>query len=421
MEGFAESRLDNGLTVVTYRIPYVRSAAVGMWVAAGGRYEDEEICGISHFLEHMLFKGTGKRSARQIKEEIEGRGGRLNGFTDNECTCYYAWVVEDKLVDALDVLSDMVLDPALQEEDIDKERGVIHEEIRMNYDIPMRYVSILFGQVLFPDHPLGNPLVGTHENIDKFTREDFRAYMRKRYTPDNIVVAVAGKIEHEQVVEQVGRFFEGRSDKGEHGFLPVDEEKESTPYLVKSQPVEQVHMCIGMRGYDRKHPARYALTILNVILGGNMSSRLFEEIRDKRGLAYYIGSNAYFLADTGIFKVAEGVDPKRAREALRVTLEEMRKLKEEVVGEEELVRAKEFAKGQLILGLEDPVRWMIHLGEQRLCLGWVENVESIMEGIDKVTQDDILHVAQDIFRDEKLRLAVVGPVDEGEIVEELHF
>ncbi|MCD5390934.1 insulinase family protein [candidate division NPL-UPA2 bacterium] len=407
---YQETVLENGLTVVTHRMPSASSSSVGLWIRAGGRFETKDNNGVSHFLEHLLFKGTKKRSYRQIKESIEGIGGSLNGFTAEELTCYLAKVIGKHLPLALDVLSDMVLNPLLKEEDVEKERMVIVEEIKMYEDLPASYVHALFGELLWPDQPLGFMIAGRQEVIATMGRDEILNYKNRLYNPSNLVVAVAGKLEHQKVVEEVKKAFGALPRRQRNRFSKVQEKQSKPRIKLKSKDTEQTHLCLGGKALPRDHPDKYALGILNVILGGNMSSRLFNEVREKRGLAYEIRSSIARFQDTGALVISAGVDNRKVAETIKIILRELKKFKEREVSKKEFQQGKEFVIGQLLLSLEDTTNYMHWLGENKLCLGRVPSVEEVLDGIKKVTARDLHRIANGLFTNENLNLALIGPV-----------
>ncbi len=417
---YRETILDNGIGIVSFQMPEMNSATLGIWIGVGSRYETGRNNGVSHFLEHLLFKGSRKRSSRKIREDIEGVGGSLNGFTTEECTCYLAKVVGGKLELALDVLADMVLHPLLRKEDIEKERGVIREEISRQKDLPMQYVHVLFSRLMWGKHPLGSNICGTAETVDSLARKDISEYKGSFYKPANIVVAVAGKLEHERIVEVVFRRFSSiRKSMGNKPSLL--KKKQTKPRLVvESRKTAQTHICLGTRALPHGHPDRYILSILNIILGGNMSSRLFEEVREKRGLAYHIDSHVQKFVDTGAFVISAGIDSRRISGAIRVILKEMRKVREKDVFKKELLQAKEFCRGQILLSMEDTSNRMLWLGENKLALGRVPPVEEVLEGIEKVTAHDLHRLSSELFHDGGMNLALIGP-HEHETVEKIFY
>jgi len=406
---YNETILKNGLSIISFQMPEMNSVSVGIWVNVGSRYENGRNNGISHFIEHLLFKGSEKRTCRKIKEDIEGIGGSLNGFTSEECTCYLAKVTGKRIELALDVLADMVLHPLFREGDIEIERGVIREEISRQRDLPMQYVHVLFSQLIWGKHPLGMNICGTLEAVDSLTGDDISKYKATFYKPGNVVIAVAGKIEHEKIVETVSGMFSSPGKSKRKSPSPFSKKQRKPRIIVETRETQQTHICLGMQAMPHGHPDRYILAVLNTILGGNMSSRLFEEVREKRALAYHIGSYTQKFADTGVFLVSAGIDPRRISDAIRIILKEMKKIGEKNVFKKELFQAKEFCRGQLLLSMEDTSNRMLWLGENKLALGKVPSVEKILHGIEKVSADDLQRLAAELFLSRKMNLAVIGP------------
>jgi len=408
---YSETTLNNGLAIVTHRMPQSASASIGFWIRAGGRFETRENNGISHFLEHLLFKGTQKRTYYQIKEEIEGRGGSLNGFTAEEATCYLARVMSRHLPTAIDVLSDMILNPLLEDEHIERERMVVLEEIKMYRDLPSTYVHALFDELLWPEQPLGFMIAGREEVITSLKRDEMLDYKNKLYNSANIVVAVSGNINHEEVVSEVERVFLSLPDGQRNHFSGVVEKQSEPEVKVKTKDTEQTHLCLGGRALHRDHPDKYAAIVLNTILGGNMSSRLFNEVREKRGLAYEIHSSISGFYDTGMLVISAGVDNRKVSESVSIILKEMRRFKEEMVSHEELERAKEFIIGQIVLALESTSAHMHWLGENKLLLERTLTPLEVMREVKKIKAEDVQRVANKVFVDENLNLALIGPLE----------
>ncbi len=412
---YRESILENGAGIITYRMPGMNSISAGVWLRAGSRYESLRDNGISHFMEHLVFKGTKKRSGREISRQIEGAGGSLNGFTSQESTCYLARVESAKLNKCLDVLLDMVFNPLLKQSDVDKERSVIREEIGRIIDLPMHYVHVLFDSLIWGGHPLGYNISGTVESIRDITGGALKAYRQRFHKSCNVVLSCAGDVDHESVLRHAGKLFPDEEPSGMEAPSPVKGSQRRKRLSVENRPTEQTHLCLGVRTFPFNHPDRYVLSVLSVILGGNMSSRLFEEVREKRGLAYNISSSVHRLSDAGSFIISAGVAPLRIGEAVRVILNEVRKLCDRDVYKKELSMAKEFLRGQTLLNMEDTSSVMLWAGENKLLSGSVPRVEDILEGIRRVAADDIRRVACGIFREEKLNLAVIGPNERKEI------
>lgn len=414
--------LDNGLRVITCEMPHMESVSIGIWVGIGSRYETFEQNGVSHFLEHILFKGTKKRTGKQISEEIEGRGGALNAFTGEEYTCYYFKLPNQHFQKGFDILSDMFLYPAFDKEEIKKEKEVVYEEINMYLDQPAQHVHELFNELLWPNQPLGKMILGSQETLQKLSPEDIAGYKNNGYVPQKTVIAVAGRVTHEEVVEETKRTFclDGAREIPYFKAVEENQKKPDTRFLEKK--TEQFHLCLGVRSYHREHPDRYAERLLSIALGENMSSRLFQEIREERGLAYDIHSSVSRYYDTGIFTVSAGLEKTKLKKAIAVILQQMGKLKKELLSEEELGRAKEYFIGQLVLGLEKTMNNMLWVGENLLCSDQVLTKAEVIEKIQEVDSAQIRKVANELFVNSKLNLSLIGPVkSKNEILSELHF
>lgn len=413
------SQLPGGVRVVTAPMPHMESVSVGLWIGIGGRYEPERLSGVSHFIEHLLFKGTTRRSAKQISQTVEGIGGYLNAFTGEETTCYYAKASYRHLDTLLDVLSDMYLRPKFAVADIDKERQVIKEELLMYRDQPDHYVHELLNETLWPDQPLGRSLTGTPESLDRLVRKTVLEYKQRHYVAANTVVAVAGHCEHDDIVERVARvwpvFHNGRPPR----FEPARERQRAPRLQFLSKPVEQTHLAIAVRGCSRHDPRRYALKLASVILGENMSSRLFQTIRERHGLAYSIQSATSYFADTGALVVSAGLDTGRLEQALRLALREMRRLSRQPPSAEELRRAKDYAIGQMRLGLESTSNQMMWIGEHLLAYGFVPTPDEVERQIEAVSAEEVQAVAVTFFRDARLNAAVITPAKNERAVSEL--
>lgn len=406
--------LPNGPGVVLRPMPHAQSVTIGVWVRAGGRYELPEQAGVSHFLEHLLFKGTRRRSCEELKQQVEGVGGSLNGFTAEEFTCYLAKVPHRHARRTLEVLADMVRQPRLAPRDIEKEREVILEEIRMYEDAPGQYVHDLFSQLLWPDHPLGQLLSGTIDTVRRLTREDVVGYWRRMYQPRNMLVAAAGALEVEPTMEHIRRAF-GTSRVRPAGRFPrAPRPRRSTQVRVWKKPTEQTHLCAGTYAIPRTHPDRFALELLHVLLGANMSSRLFREVRERRGLVYEIGTQIKRFEDTGAFVVYAGCDTGKLHQTVETIVAELAKVRRAPVARAELRRAKDYYAGQLLMGLEDTMDHMLWIGEQAVTVGRVGKPDVLLAHLARVTARDIQRVARQLFIPGRMHLAVVGPIAETE-------
>jgi predicted Zn-dependent peptidase len=406
--------LDNGLKIVTADMPNMQSLSIGFWVKTGGRYEDKKISGISHFLEHLLFEETANRSSKQIKEAIEGLGGSLNGFTSEEATCYLVKILSKHLDTATDVLSDMILNAALLDKAIEKERSVIIEEIKMYMDLPSHFVADLLNEIMWPEHPLGMFLTGTAESVKSITRQDLLTYKNRFYAPNNIIISAASSLSHDKIVKSSRKYFEKIPAQPAEAFKPVTETQKNSRSLLRYKDTEQMHLSMGVPCVSAIDPDRFAMSLLHIILGANMSSRLFQEIREKRGLAYEISTGVKKYKDTGAFVVSAGIKNEKLAEAIEVIVNEMKKIKKEPASELELRRAKEFYTGQMLMALEDTADHMLWMGEQIILLDKIIPSEEVLGEIEKVTPDDISRAANKFFRSEKLNLAVIGPVKDSQ-------
>ena len=416
---YQKSTLDNGLRIVTSTMPQHRSVSISFFIGTGSRYEADPQAGVSHFIEHLAFRGTAKRpTARDIATAIEGVGGMLNGGTDKELTVYWCKVATPYIKTALDVLVDMLLNSRFNPEDIEKERQVIIEEINMSHDSPSQRVGMLTDEMLWPDHPLGRDIAGSRDSVSNITREHMLGYLTDYYQPGNTVVAAAGDIQHETMVSLVNQALgKWKSRPSRREFLTYEEKK--FPRLrIENRELEQVHLCLALPGLPLLHPKRFAADMLNVILGDGMSSRLFTNIRDKLGLAYSISSYIDHFLDTGSLIVVAGVDTKNLNLAIKAITEELAQLKE-TTPEAELNKAKEFSKGRLLLRMEDSRSVAGWIGGQELLTKRILTVDDVVSIIDKITADDLQQLAGELLTGEKLRLAIVGPVPPDEPLEEL--
>jgi predicted Zn-dependent peptidase len=409
------TELDNGFKVISSRLADVHSLTLGIWIKTGGRYENKGNNGISHLMEHMLFKGTKKRSCQALKRSIESKGGAFNAFTSEESVCYYIKILSNRLHLASEVLSDMVVNPSLHREDIEKEKKVIFEEIRMYLDLPMHYVHDILDSLIWPDHQLGLPLVGTYETVGSITRSDLIRQKQVFHAPNNMAAIACGNIDHSKFTRIMRDLFYRQKPICQ----PVALKPGACPRQVSTRfmhkQTEQTHLCLGFRGLSNNHPSRYALCLLNIILGGNMSSRLFNEIREKRSLAYEIGSSVKAYKDTGSFFIHAGVDNKKLKDAVSVIIKELEKLKNKFISSRELSMAKEYFRSGLLMALENTMSNMLFLGEQVTSTGKIQTKEAILEQVEKVKPEDIMAVAKRFFDRKALKLAAIGPQSEKEI------
>ena len=399
--------LPSRMRLITEAMPHVRSVSVGVWLARGSRHESDAESGVAHFVEHMLFKGTSSRSAQQIAQTIDSIGGQLDAFTAKEYAGYYIKVLDEHLDVAIDLLSDMLMRPALAPADVTKEQGVILEEIKMVEDAPDDLVHEVFAQQFWSKHPLGRPILGTPETVGSFTSAGLRNYFGRTYAAPNLLVAAAGHLEHARLRELVTRAF---------AELPTSTPPEPTaPPAVtpgiaqRIKDIEQTHLCVGTPAYHQSHEDRHALYVLNTILGGSMSSRLFQHIREERGLAYAVFSNLTTYSDAGMITVYAGCASDKVGEVVDLALAELRELRDQPVPAEELTRAKDHLKGSLMLNLESTSSRMAHLARQHIYFGRHFTLDEILAGIDRVSANDVQRVAVDLFKDTGLAATVVGP------------
>ena len=408
--------LPGGLRVITETLPAVRSAAFGIWAGVGSRDEGPAHAGATHYLEHLLFKGTRKRTALEISATMDAVGGELNAFTGKEYTCYYARVLDADLPLAIDVLSDMVTSSLIESKDVDAERGVILEEIAMNEDDPSDTVHEAFVRQLFGDTPLGRPILGTVDSINGITQDEIAEHYRARYTPDHLVVAAAGRLDHDAVVRHAEQAFRHVLDGAAPPAAPRLAGAAASPgegrgVRLVSRGIEQANLVLGCAALSRTDDRRFPLGVLNAALGGGMSSRLFQEVREKRGLAYSVYSFTSQHADAGLWGVYAGCLPSKADDVLSICRDEIAKVVSGGLTGAELERGKGQLRGSMVLGLEDPSSRMSRLGKSELVYPRLEPVDDILASIEAVTHDDVRAVAADILAKPKV-LAVVGPFDD---------
>jgi predicted Zn-dependent peptidase len=409
-EDIRETRLANGVRIVTERMPEARSVSLGVWVGVGGRDEPAALAGASHFLEHLVFKGTSTRSARQIAEAIDAVGGEMNAFTNREHTAYYTRLPADRADLGFEILGDVLTDPAFRPPEVDAERHVILEEILMNLDVPEDHVHTLLAEALFPGHPLGREVLGTRETVAAATRDEIADFFRHWYLPRNLVVVAAGDLEHDRVVDAFGASL-GALEGGERPERTAPDTRVE-PRAVLDDPTEQVHVAMGWRSVDHFDEDRYAFSVANQILGGGMSSRLFQEVREQRGLCYSVYSWGSAYVDAGTAGIYAGTAPSRVDELLSVIDDEIAKLVASGVTEGELAVAKGYIEGSMVLGLEDSGSRMARLGRSLMARDEIVTVDEQLERIRAVTADDVGEVAARVFGGDRA-LAVVGHVEDG--------
>ena len=404
-----KTTLGNGLRVVTCEMAHTRSASINVFVGVGSRYESAEQVGISHFIEHLLFKGTKRRpTPGEVSATIENTGGILNADTGQELTGYWCKVAEPHFQQSLDLLIDMLRNSLFEQKSIEKERMVLIEELNMINDYPDYRVDALIDEMLWPDHPMGREVGGTKESVHSITRDMMLEHLARYYTPANIVISVAGNVPHQKVVGQAEALCDGWPSGNPQGWMPVSHTQSEPQLRLEYRGMEQVHLSIALPGMALEHPDRYALDLLSVILGEGMSSRLFVELRERQGLAYDVHSGVAHFLDCGAFVVTAGVDPKRVYEASQTILAQMSDLKDGVP-EEELEKAKRLSTGRLLLRMEDTRVVSSWIGTQELLLGHIHDTDHIVEKVNRVTVDEIRHVANKLLVTERLNMAVVGP------------
>ena len=411
--------LDNGLRVISSTMPHSHSVSVAFLVGTGSCYESGQEAGISHFCEHLFFKGTERRpTAKDISQDIEGTGGMINASTDKEATIFWCKVASAHFPTALDVLSDLLLNSRFDRADIEKERQVVIEEINMNLDLPQERAGMLIDELLWPQQPLGREITGSKETVSSIDRGQMLSYIGRRYVPNNIVVSVAGNIQHEQAVAQIEALL-GKWSAKEVATQYVADDRQTQPRLrTEFKEGEQAHLCLAVHGFSRFHKQRFVLDLLNTVLGGGMSSRLFTEIREHKGLAYDIHSYVEHFLDSGSFIVYAGVDPAKLEIAVAAILGELSKLKQGI-SSDELTRAKELSKGRLQLRLEDSQQVALWLGSQELLTQRILTLDEVISIVDAIGVDELAQVAARLVSSEQLNLAVVGPVKNGPSVESL--
>jgi predicted Zn-dependent peptidase len=399
--------LPTGLRLVTEPMSQVRSVTIGVWLSRGSRHESDVESGIAHFVEHMLFKGTATRTAQAIAEEIDSIGGQLDAFTAKEYAAYYIRVLDEHLPIAVDLLSDMIMNPALAPVDVAKEQSVILEEIKMVEDAPDDLVHEVFTRQFWLNHPLGRPILGTPETVQSFSSESLRNYFSRTYTAPNLIVAAAGNFEHDRLRDLIGGAF-GKLPTTAPSY-PTTAPAVGSGLSFRTKDIEQSHICLGTGALPQGHDDRHVAYVLNTILGGSMSSRLFQHIREERGLAYSVFSNLTSYSDAGMLTVYAGCANDKVADVIDLTLAELRTIREELVSAEELRRAKDHLKGSLMLSLESTSSRMSHLARQELYFTRHYTMDETLESIEKVTAEDILRVAADCVRGDQLSATIVGP------------
>jgi predicted Zn-dependent peptidase len=409
---FVKALLDNGIRVVSQEMPDHRSVSLGIWVENGSRHESMRENGISHFIEHLLFKGTERRSAAQIAEEMDAIGGVLNAFTAKEHTCYYAKILDEDLPLAIDLLTDIFLHSVFNADEIERERSVILQEISQAEDTPDDYIHDLFSLDFFKDHPLARPICGSAETVNSFRRQDFLTFFKSRYRPRRVVVAAAGHLGHEQLVrafnERLGSVrdsvHDGRSDSEDGDGVP----EMQSGIFQHTKSLEQAHLCLGVSGVHQTHPLRYAAFVLNTLLGGGMSSRLFQEIREKRGKAYSVYSFSSSYKDVGYLGVYAGTSVEWVEEVVELILKELKQLAAGDIKEEEIRRTQGQLVGSMMLGLESTDSWMSHIARNEIYFGEPITTDEICRGIRAVSRDAVVDLASTLFGSQGIALSLLG-------------
>lgn len=412
-----KSILNNGVTIVTKRMSHVRSVSMGVWVNVGARDETSEENGLSHLIEHMIFKGTGRRTAYQIAKEFDAIGGQTNAFTAMENTCYHARVMDTHLDTMVDVLSDIFLNSTFDEVEINRERPVILQEIGMLEDSPEDLIHLLSGRNFWGENPLGRSILGTPENIVRFGAEDIRGFFRRNYQPERIVISAAGNLDHQRLVDMIRPAFEAILPG--NGFPDREAPEMRSMVDVNHRQLEQVHISVTARGIATTDPRRYAFSLMNTVFGGNMSSRLFQEIREKRGLAYSVYSFISSYEDAGMFGAYAAVEPRNAEETTKTLIHEMRRLRNEPIGDAELRDAKEYTKGSLLLAAESIDNQMVRLAQGEMHFGRHIHLDEVIDQIEAVTPEGILALAETLLSPDRLVLTTLGAMSEPSVFEEM--
>lgn len=407
---YKKTTLKNGLRIITAPMKDTNTATVVVMVGVGSRYETEKEAGLSHFIEHMFFKGTEKRpNTLAITEELDAIGGEFNAFTSKDRTAYYAKVDARHMEVALDVVSDMYLNSKIDAQEIEREKGTILQEVNMREDNPMRLVDEVFEELLYGSNNLGRDVIGYKKTIESFKRKDFINYMKRFYVSNDTVICVAGKFDEKKIISLVKKYFFAMSDGEKPRIKKVVEAQKRPEVKIKFKKTDQTHFILGNRAYNENHKDRFAVSLMSIILGGNMSSRLFIEVRERRGLAYYVRTGGDSYEDCGYVGTQAGVEHKNLEEAIRIILREYEKIATEKVSEKELANAKNYIKGKSVMGLESSDEVAMFFIDQEIKRDKVMTIEDILAKFDKVTTSDILRVAKDIFREKSLNLAIIGP------------
>jgi predicted Zn-dependent peptidase len=416
-EGYRKSVLPNGIRVITERMPHVRSVAVGVWVETGSRYETAGRDGVSHMIEHLVFKGTATRSAEDIARTMDSVGGQMDAFTTKEHTCFYVQVLDEHLPLAVDLLTDILLHPLFNDDELEREKSVVLQEIKMVEDTPDDVIHDIFAEQIWRGHPLGRPILGTRESVNMFDRDTVLGYFSEEYTPPRIIIAVAGNVTHEQVVELFGQGFNGFS----RAATPhLGEPAKLTPSVnIVHKSLEQVHLVMGFPGMHQSAPERYALFLLNDVLGGSMSSRLFQEVRERQGLVYSIHTGVQAFVDAGTMYVYAATDAQNFSKVLKSILQELRAVKKDGITPEELKRSKDHLKGSLMLSLESTSSRMNRLAKHEMNLGSFLTLDQMVSSIEAVRLEDVQALIGLLIDEDRLALTTLGPLDRRNLPKEL--
>lgn|SRR5574343_248047 len=412
---FNQKKLENGLRIIT--VPMLDNPAVTIlvMVETGSEYEKKETSGLSHFLEHMMFKGTPRRpKSIDISRELESLGAHYNAFTGNEYTGYYAKVAKDHLDTAIDIVSDIYLNPLLDQKEIDKEKGVIIEEMKMYQDMPHRHIHHIFSELVYGDQPAGRNIVGNENTINSFNRDDFKKYLDEHYVAESTIVVVSGNFDENETVNKIEKIFSGISNGSKTKKIKVDENQDSARLALKFKETDQTHLVIGVRSLNSKDEKDPVLSVLGAILGSGMSSRLFQKLREEMGVCYYVRAGNDSYTDHGMFTISAGVDVKRVEEVIKTLLDECRKIADEGVSRDELKKVKDYITGSFVLGLETSDSRAEYVAMNEIMKGKIESPDEEIAKIQNVSASDVQEMARAIFKDDKLNLAIIGPYKEDE-------
>lgn len=417
---FIQKKLKSNVTLIAEPLNNFHSVTIGIWVGAGSKTETPEENGISHFIEHMMFKGTKKRSPKQIAIDVDNIGGQINAFTSKECTCYYIKVMDEKLAEGIEILTDLFCNATLDKEELEKERGVVLEEIAMSNDSPEDVAMDLIASTFFKGCSLSKTILGPPENIKRFTRDDLLNYINARYTADNIVISVAGNFDEEKLIYELDKYMDARQHKIVNApFINCSDFKNIQGFAIESKDIEQVHICMGLPSYDLKNHKKYALQILNNTIGGSMSSRLFQKIREELGLAYTVYSQPVLYKDTGMYSFYAGTMSQNVLKVAELMREELFKIRKEGITKEEFEQSKEQLKGNFVLSLESTASKMSSMGKSLLLTDKVYSDDEVLKFIKDVTHDDVNAVIEEIIKPDDLTATYVGKVEEKEKLEKI--